>query len=115
MKTYQMFGESLAVWFLNEWLKMGEPSQLQLVELGPGKGTLMVDILRTLSRLQPELVKALSVQLVEVSPRLRRQQEVALCGQGGSREGSSLTSWGCPVSWHSSLREVRILPSERLA
>jgi NADH dehydrogenase [ubiquinone] 1 alpha subcomplex assembly factor 7 len=41
-----MFGECLAVWLLNEWLKMGQPRPVQLVELGPGKGTLMSDILR---------------------------------------------------------------------
>ena len=34
----QMFGESIGVWLLNEWMKMGEPSNFQLVELGPGSG-----------------------------------------------------------------------------
>merc|ERR1719507_1330769 len=57
----QMFGECVAVWLLHEWMKMGEPADFQLVELGPGKGTLLTDILRTLSKLQPGLVQGISL------------------------------------------------------
>ena len=47
----QMFGECVAIWIVHEWMKMGSPRPLQLVELGPGHGTLMQDIIKTIHRL----------------------------------------------------------------
>ncbi len=41
-----MFGECIGVWLLHEWMKMGSPQPVQIVELGPGKGTLLNDVLR---------------------------------------------------------------------
>ena len=45
----QMFGECIAAWLIHEWTKMGRVKPLNLVELGPGQGTLMQDILRSQS------------------------------------------------------------------
>ena len=89
-----MFGETIAVWIINEWMKMGSPSQFQLVELGPGKATLISDILRTFSKLEPDIVSGLSVHLVEISPDLRDLQRETLSGQD------------CPVFWSEHISEV---------
>jgi len=99
----QMFGESIGVWFVNEWMKMGEP-EFQLVELGPGKGTLSSDILRTISRVSPKALEGMSVHLVEVSNKMKQLQKTTLCGSGGS--GDNITKYGPHVTWHKSLREV---------
>lgn len=42
----QMFGELVGIWHLTEWMKQNKPSSFRFVELGPGRGTLMSDVLR---------------------------------------------------------------------
>ena len=104
-----MFGESIAVWLLNEWMKMGEPEQLQLVELGPGSGALVSDILRSFARLRPEVVAGggLSVHLVEVSPSMRRlQRETLGCGGEAAGEAGLETKYGGRVVWHDHVYDV---------
>jgi len=103
----QMFGESLAVWFLNEWMKMGEPGKFQLVELGPGKGTLASDILRTIASLRPDALAGLSVHFVEVSSKMRQLQEATLCGQNlTDGEQTHVSKYGPSVAWYDTLRDV---------
>ena len=72
----QMFGELIGIWIAASWGAMGAPADLALVELGPGRGTLMQDALRALSRAAPDLRPAL--HLVETSPVLRAEQESRL-------------------------------------
>lgn len=69
----QMFGELVGVFFLQAYEAMGFPRSFQLVELGPGRGTLMADLLRMAS-LRPEFVAAAQLSLVETSTRLRQIQ-----------------------------------------
>jgi NADH dehydrogenase [ubiquinone] 1 alpha subcomplex assembly factor 7 len=68
----QMFGELLGAWVADLWQRAGSPARTLLVELGPGRGTLMADVLRTLAKLAPDLQA--DVHLVERSPRLRAEQ-----------------------------------------
>lgn len=75
----QMMGEMIAAWCVFLFEAMGAPSRLALVELGPGRGTLMADLLRT-ARIRPRFLRSLDVRLVETSPVLRRAQEAALSG-----------------------------------
>jgi NADH dehydrogenase [ubiquinone] 1 alpha subcomplex assembly factor 7 len=78
----QMFGELLGLWLAQVWHDQGKPKQPRLVELGPGRGTLMADALRAL-KLMPAFRDALEVVLVEVSPVLRKVQAETLaeCGK----------------------------------
>lgn len=74
----QMFGELVAVWLYQAWQASGAPMPVTLAEIGPGRGTLMKDMLRTLSRLDPQFTRGASIALIETSPRLRDVQKATL-------------------------------------
>jgi NADH dehydrogenase [ubiquinone] 1 alpha subcomplex assembly factor 7 len=75
----QMFGELLGLWAADSWLRIGSPSPFVLAELGPGRGTMMADMLRA-TRIVPGFHDAMRVVLVETSNRLREKQREALAG-----------------------------------
>ncbi len=75
----QMFGELLGLCLAQAWLDQGSPSPVTLAELGPGRGTLMADLLRA-TRGVPGFHQAARVHLVEASPRLRALQRETLGG-----------------------------------
>ena len=97
----QMFGELIGLWAASVWRMMGSPATLRLIELGPGRGTMMADALRAL-RVLPPMYDALSVHLVEINPVLREKQEATLSGARN-------------VEWHAGLDEVPRGPSIILA
>lgn len=94
----QTFGELIAVWIITVIRSMPCPGQFALVEAGPGRGTLMMDILRVLSRSAPEICQYCTVFLVETSPRLRQIQKMALDG------------YGVAIQWLDSVYEIPALP-----
>lgn len=77
----QMFGEMLGLWCIQVWHDQGRPKNPRLVELGPGRGTLMADVLRTI-RTVPEFFDGLEVTLVEASPVLQEIQKKKLENSG---------------------------------
>ena len=87
----QMFGELIGLWLVECWNQRGRPDPFRLVEMGPGRGTLMADILRT-AKMMPEFLAAADIHLIETSPHLRKLQE------------NSLKSH--QVTWHDSLQGV---------
>ncbi|MEO8243669.1 MAG: SAM-dependent methyltransferase [bacterium] len=75
----QMFGELVGLCLAQAWLDQGSLSPFVLAELGPGRGTLMADVLRA-SKAVPGFHAAMRLCLVEASPVLRARQAQALAG-----------------------------------
>lgn len=73
----QMFGELVAVWLRAAWDAIGCPSPVTMAEIGPGRGTLMKDTLRALSRLDPRFTADAGIAMIETSPRLADIQRYA--------------------------------------
>lgn len=76
----QMFGELLGLCLAQVWLDQGAPARIVLAEPGPGRGTLMADMLRAMAAV-PGLRDAAEVHLIEASPALRAVQRARLAGQ----------------------------------
>ncbi len=76
----QMFGELMGVWCAHYWQQMGSPANFVMAELGPGRGTLMKDLLRG-SRHVKGFHAAMEIHLVETSPLLREKQQQMLLGE----------------------------------
>ena len=91
----QMFGELLGLAMAQAWLDQGAPAPFALVELGPGRGTLMADMLRATAKV-PGFSDAAQIHLVEGSPTLRAVQRRTL--------------QGTDVQWHDRLEDVPDLP-----
>jgi NADH dehydrogenase [ubiquinone] 1 alpha subcomplex assembly factor 7 len=89
----QMFGELIGLWMAATWTQMGSPENVRIVELGPGRGTLLKDALRAIG-VMPAFREAIVLHLVEISPVLRAQQK------------SMLADVGVPVFWHDALADV---------
>jgi len=84
----QMFGELIGVRMLSAWRAIGAPSDVVLAEIGPGRGTLMADMLRTLRKLDATLLANARIAMIEASPRLAQVQRQTLAGSG------------VEISWH---------------
>jgi NADH dehydrogenase [ubiquinone] 1 alpha subcomplex assembly factor 7 len=98
----QMFGELIGLWAVEVWHGMGCPSRFRLVELGPGRGTLITDALRA-AKVSPDFCAALDLRLVETSEVLRREQEHALAS-------SAVTA-----HWHDAVEDVPAGPMIAIA
>jgi len=96
----QMFGELIGLWCAATWHQIGMPPAFKLVELGPGRGTLMADALRAGSGV-PGFLDAVDLHLVETSPALQARQRETLAGQS--------------VTWHASLETLPDGPAIILA
>jgi NADH dehydrogenase [ubiquinone] 1 alpha subcomplex assembly factor 7 len=89
----QMFGELIGLWMATVWQQMGAPENVRVIELGPGRGTLMLDALRAV-KVVAGFRAAIVLHLVEISPALQQLQQRQLAGLD------------VPIQWHTTLEEV---------
>ncbi len=89
----QIFGELIGIWCISTWQMMGTPGEVRLVEIGPGRGTLMADLLRA-SKVMPGFAESITVHLVETSPTLKAAQ------------ARTLERSGIDIAWHGHLDEI---------
>jgi SAM-dependent MidA family methyltransferase len=101
-EIHQMFGELIGLWAAEVWHALGAPPQLHLIELGPGRGTLMADVLRA-ARIVPEFRRAIDVHLVEASEVLMAEQRRALTAEDVS------------IAWHGDIEALPCGPAIILA
>ena len=98
----QVFGELLGLWAASAWHQMGQPENVRLVELGPGRGTMMLDALRAM-QVVPAFRAAIVVHMVEFSPALQQRQQ------------QTLAAVDVPMMWHQTFDEVPDGPTIVLA
>lgn len=89
----QMFGELIGLWCGQVWMDMGQPPDFQLVELGPGTGQMMSDVIRA-GRAVPGFMDAAQIHLIEASPALKMVQ------------GRTLTPMGVEIGWLDRIEDI---------
>jgi NADH dehydrogenase [ubiquinone] 1 alpha subcomplex assembly factor 7 len=94
----QMFGELIGLWMASAWQQLGAPENVRVIELGPGRGTLMMDALRAAKVVQ-DFYAAIVLHLVEISPKLQEMQQ------------RRLEDLDVPMFWHPALADVPGGPS----
>jgi len=94
----QMFGELIGLWMASVWQQLGAPDNVRIIELGPGRGTLMLDALRA-AKVVKGFRAAIVVHLVEVSAALQHIQQ------------RRLEQLDVPMLWHTALEDVPGGPS----
>lgn len=94
----QMFGELIGAWSHQVWDNLKKPNKVALVELGPGKGTLMSDLLRA-AKASPEFFNAIELYLIETSTLMREQQK------------KSLDNFEKDISWLDDISQLPKMPT----
>lgn len=114
----------MKILFISEWMATGKNAAFQLVELGPGRGTLTGDILRVFSQLGSVLKNCdISIHLVEVSEKLSEIQALTLTEEKIPLERNAgspvcmrgVTKSGIPISWYRDLQDVPKENTPRMA
>ncbi|KAK1750688.1 putative S-adenosyl-L-methionine-dependent methyltransferase-domain-containing protein [Echria macrotheca] len=109
----QAFGELVGIWFVAEWMAQGrQTTGVELIEVGPGRGTLMDDMLRTIQNF-PAMANSIdAVYMVEASPKLREAQKALLCGPDATMTESKVgyhsicKYMSVPIVWTDTIKSI---------
>lgn len=85
-ETSQLFGEVIGLWCIEQWHNLNCPPKINLIELGPGRGVLMRDLLKV-AKLSPEFYKAIQITMVDINPHFIKAQK------------QNLEQFSLPVTW----------------
>jgi len=110
----QIYSELIGIWTITQWKNLGEPKKFRIIELGPGKGTLMKDLIKTSSKYDNFKNSIESIHLIDASPNLMKQQIKNICDidvksnldTNTNEIFKSTTKSGTKISWHGSLEDV---------
>ncbi|WPY00216.1 SAM-dependent methyltransferase [Candidatus Trichorickettsia mobilis] len=94
----QIFGEIIGIWCVEQWYKLKCPTNISIVELGPGRGLLMRDLLRTV-RLIPEFYNNVNIQLVEINQNFIKLQK------------ENLSKFDINIKWLPTIYEIEDSPT----
>ena len=83
----QMFGELIGLWVASVWKQMGAPEKVRIVELGPGRGTMMVDALRA-----AKIVRDFHAAIVGASGRNQPHPQAPAAGADGNARSAGLVA-----------------------
>lgn len=64
----QMFGEMIGVWIYDTWVQMGMPKKVNIIEIGPGRGIMMRDIVRAIGNIMKHVDA--KIYMVDINPKL---------------------------------------------
>ena len=93
----QLFGETIGFWAINKWEHLGRPKNFALVELGPGLGILMRDLMRV-AKLVPEFAQAAKIFLYEINKNFIKKQK------------TNLSFINSKITWINNLNELPSIP-----
>lgn len=108
-----MFGEMLGIWLYSTWLNQDKPSSINIIEFGPGKGTLMHDVIQIFNKFVMNKVK-INIIMIESSSVLRYEQYKLLCNQhpfNSTEHGfnKSITKWNNEIWWCNTEKDIDLI------
>lgn len=106
-----VFGEMIGIWLYSTWESQNRPQKIRIIEFGPGKGSLIYDVLNTLNKFAKKSKLDIEINLIEASSVLRKEQWKLLCGNNEFKDenhgyNSSITKWNNQIRWYNTEKDI---------